>query len=54
MVLQAGSFGGQLLHYFIQGGWVMWPLLAISIVSIAVIGERIYVMLFKSKVNTNQ
>jgi len=54
MVLQSAFFGATLLHYFNQGGWVMWPLLAISIVSIGFIGERIYIILFKSKVNTNQ
>ena len=53
MVLQTGFFGGTLLHYFYQGGWVMYPLLAISIVSIGFIGERLYVIMFKSKVNTN-
>jgi len=54
MVLQSGFFGATLLHYFYQGGWVMYPLLAISIVSIGFIMERIYVIMFKSKVNTNQ
>ena len=53
MVLQSGFFGATLLHYFYQGGWVMYPLLAISIVSIGFIMERIYVIMFKSKVNTN-
>ncbi len=53
MVLQTGFFGATLLHYFYQGGWVMYPLLAISIVSIGFIMERIYVIMFKSKVNTN-
>ena len=53
MVLQTGFFGGTLLHYFYQGGWVMYPLLAISIVSIGFIIERLYVIMFKSKVNTN-
>ncbi len=54
MVLQSGFFGATLLHYFYQGGWVMYPLLAISIVSIGFIMERTYVIMFKSKVNTNQ
>ncbi|MFQ5720069.1 MAG: MotA/TolQ/ExbB proton channel family protein [Acidobacteriota bacterium] len=54
MVLQAGFFGATLLKYFRDGGWVMYPLLAISIVSIAFIMERAYVILFKSRVNTNQ
>lgn len=53
MVLQSGFFGATLLRYFYQGGWVMYPLLLISIVSIGFIMERIYVILFKSKVNTN-
>jgi biopolymer transport protein ExbB len=53
MVLQSTFFGATLLHYFYQGGWVMYPLLAISIVSIGFIMERIYVIMFKSKVNTN-
>jgi len=53
MVLQSGFFGATLLRYFYQGGWVMYPLLAISIVSIGFIMERIYVIMFKSKVNTN-
>lgn len=53
MVLQSGFFGATLLHYFYQGGWVMYPLLIISIVSIGFIMERIYVIMFKSKVNTN-
>jgi len=53
MVLQSGFFGATLLNYFLQGGWVMWPLLAISIVSISFILERTYVILVKSRVNTN-
>jgi biopolymer transport protein ExbB len=53
MVLQSNFFGATLLHYFYQGGWVMYPLLIISIVSIGFIMERIYVIMIKSKVNTN-
>lgn len=47
-------FGATLLNYFNQGGWVMYPLLLISIVSIGFILERMYVILFKSRVNTNE
>ena len=53
MVLQSSFFGATLLKYFYDGGWVMYPLLAISIVSIAFIMERLFVILFKSRVNTN-
>ena len=53
MVLQSGFFGATLLNYFYQGGWVMYPLLVLSIVSLAFIIERLYVILFKSRVNTN-
>jgi biopolymer transport protein ExbB len=54
MVLQSGFFGATLLKYFFDGGWVMYPLLIISIVSIGFIMERCYVILFKSRVNTNE
>ena len=54
MVLQSGFFGATLLNYFNQGGWVMYPLLIISIVSISFILERAYVILIKSRVDTNQ
>lgn len=30
-----------ILHFFIAGGWVMWPLLALSIVAVTVIVERL-------------
>jgi biopolymer transport protein ExbB len=53
MVLQSGFFGATLLKYFNDGGWVMYPLLVISILSISFILERSYVILFKSRVNTN-
>ncbi|MFQ5766552.1 MAG: MotA/TolQ/ExbB proton channel family protein [Acidobacteriota bacterium] len=46
-------FGATLLKYFYDGGWVMYPLLAISIVSIGFIGERCYFILLKSRVDTN-
>ncbi len=44
----ATSFGAM----FIQGGWVMWPLLLFSILTWAVILERAYVYLsFRPKLN---
>ncbi|MFQ5670568.1 MAG: MotA/TolQ/ExbB proton channel family protein [Acidobacteriota bacterium] len=47
-------FGATLLKYFYDGGWVMYPLLLISILSIGFIMERSYFILLKSRVNTNQ
>src|SRR5438552_2246391 len=30
-----------IVERFIQGGWIMWPILATAIVAVAVVGERI-------------
>lgn len=47
------NFGKSLLEYMYKGGWVMWVLLAISIVALAVIIERWWA-LRKAKINVNE
>lgn len=46
-------FAGTLLKYFRDGGFVMWPLLLISVVALGFIIERAWV-LYRSGVNTNE
>lgn len=47
------DIGKNLLEYMYKGGWVMWVLLAISIVALAVIFERWWA-LRKAKINVNE
>jgi biopolymer transport protein ExbB len=39
--------GNKLVDNFIKGGWIMWPILAVSITAIAVVLERIFWWLFR-------
>jgi len=48
-----GDIGGTFWKYMIEGGWVMWVLLVFSIVSIAIMIERWWV-LHKAKINVNE
>jgi hypothetical protein len=36
-----GELMKDLVHFFVAGGWVMYPLLALSLLAVAVIIERI-------------
>ncbi|MDB6056926.1 MAG: tolQ [Verrucomicrobiales bacterium] len=35
-------FANIAVEYFIKGGWVMWPILVAALVTVAIIGERIF------------
>jgi biopolymer transport protein ExbB len=35
-------FANIAVEYFIKGGWVMWPILAAALVTVAIIGERTF------------
>lgn len=48
-----GDIGGNLMQLMHEGGWVMWVLLVMSIMSLAVIVERL-VVLNKAKINVNE
>ena len=47
------DIGGNLMELMYEGGWVMWVLLVMSILSLAVIVERL-VVLNKAKINVNE
>ena len=47
------NIGGTLWRLIRDGGWVMWPLLAMSIIALAVIVERWWA-LRKAKINVNE
>jgi len=47
------EFGGTLMEFMIKGRYVMWPLLAFSIIAVAVIIERA-IVLRKAKINVNE
>ncbi len=47
------KIGGTFLKYMYGGGWVMWVLLAMSVISVAVMIER-WVVLNKAKINVNE
>jgi biopolymer transport protein ExbB len=38
-------------HAFIAGGTFMWPILGLSIIAVAIIVERVWVLFFKANVN---
>ncbi|MFC2172428.1 MotA/TolQ/ExbB proton channel family protein [Acidobacteriota bacterium] len=44
------AMGGTLYKYIDQGGWVMWPLLAMSLVAAAVIIER-FIFLYRARID---
>lgn len=48
------GFGGTLVHYFQQGGLVMWPLLFLSIISVMLILERGYMLYFGARTRTTE
>ncbi len=48
------GFGGTLVHYFQQGGIVMWPLLFLSIISVMLILERGYMLYFGARTRTTE
>ena len=43
------GFGGQLLFYFESGGWVMYPLLGLSIIGMVIILERAFTLYFRAR-----
>lgn len=47
------DIGGTFWKYMHEGGWVMWVLLAMSVVSVAVMIER-WLVLHKAKINVNE
>jgi len=47
------NFTGTLMEYMVQGGLVMWFLLAMSIIALAVIFERLWA-LSQAKINVNE
>lgn len=47
------KIGGTFLKYMHEGGWVMWVLLAMSVISVAVMIER-WLVLNKAKINVNE
>lgn len=48
-----GDIGGTFMGFMDKGGWVMWVLLAFSIVALAVIIER-FIALRRAKINVNE
>lgn len=48
-----GNIGGTFMEFMDQGGWVMWVLLAFSVVSLAFIIER-FIALRRAKINVNE
>ena len=47
------KIGGTFLRFMHEGGWVMWVLLAMSVISVAVMIER-WLVLNKAKINVNE
>lgn len=47
------DIGGTFMKFMHQGGWVMWVLLAFSIVALAIMIER-WLVLRKAKINVNE
>lgn len=45
---------GDLVYYFNQGGFVMWPLLALSVLGVIVILERAWMLYFRAKTKTTE
>ncbi len=48
------GFGGTLVHYFQQGGLIMWPLLFLSIIGVMIILERGYMLYFAARTRTTE
>jgi len=48
------NFGGTLVHYFQQGGLIMWPLLILSIIGVMIILERGYMLYFGARTRTTE
>lgn len=48
-----GDFGGTFMQYMTDGGPVMWPLLACSIIGLAVAVER-FIALRRARINVNE
>lgn len=42
---------GSLVQWFRDGGWIMYPILAVAIVGLAIFMERLYMIVFRSKIN---
>ncbi|MBA3559391.1 MAG: MotA/TolQ/ExbB proton channel family protein [Gemmatimonadaceae bacterium] len=42
---------GSLVQWFRDGGWIMYPILAVAIVGLAIFLERLYTIVFRSKIN---
>jgi len=42
---------GSLVQWFRDGGWIMYPILAVAIVGLAIFLERLYMIVFRSKIN---
>ncbi|MBC7790955.1 MAG: MotA/TolQ/ExbB proton channel family protein [Anaerolineae bacterium] len=42
---------GALIQWFRDGGWIMYPILAVAIVGLAIFLERLYMIVFRSKIN---
>lgn len=47
-----GNFGGTVVKYFIDGGWVMWPILMCSIIGLIVVLERGWMLYFRARTKT--
>ncbi len=47
------NIGGTFWKFMYEGGWVMWPLLAFSIIAVAVMIER-WLVLRKATINVNE
>ena len=45
---------GAIKEFFSSGGEFMWPILAVSVVGIAIIAERVARLFFRYSVNANQ
>ena len=42
---------GSLVQWFRDGGWIMYPILVVAIVGLAIFLERLYMIVFRSKIN---
>lgn len=42
---------GSLVQWFRDGGWIMYPILMVAIVGLAIFMERLYMIVFRSKIN---
>ncbi len=42
---------GSLVQWFRDGGWIMYPILAVAIAGLAIFLERLYTIVFRSKIN---